>query len=120
MSNINWNYETVLNAAKHNIEFLKNAPNKYKNNKKFILELIKHDVFAVKFMSNKLKDDYDIILKAVSKNCYILEYASDRLKDNFEIALTLPETVIVKNDVGISFILSNTLSHFDSRGPPII
>lgn len=39
---------------------------------------------------------------------------------NFEIPLTLPETVIVKNDVGISFILSTTLSHFDSRGPPII
>jgi hypothetical protein len=39
---------------------------------------------------------------------------------SFEIALTLPETVIVENGAGISFIESNTLSHFDSRGPPII
>jgi len=39
---------------------------------------------------------------------------------NFEIALIIPELVIVKNDTPISFIASNSLSHFDSRGPPII
>lgn len=39
---------------------------------------------------------------------------------NFEIALTIPVLVIVKNDTPISFIVSNSLAHFDSRGPPII
>jgi len=39
---------------------------------------------------------------------------------NFEIALTIPELDIVKNETSISFIASNSLSHFDSRGPPII
>ncbi len=39
---------------------------------------------------------------------------------NFEIALTIPELVIVKNDTPISFVANTSLSHFDSRGPPIV
>ena len=39
---------------------------------------------------------------------------------NFEIVLTTPQLAVVKNDTPISYIAKTDLSHFDSRGPPII
>lgn len=39
---------------------------------------------------------------------------------NFEIVLTAPAVAIIKNETGIWRKESTSLSHFDSRGPPII
>ena len=47
----------------------------------------------------------------------VIEFSSEY---SFELYLITPTTQTVKNEAIVSFIPGGSISHFDSRGPPII
>ena len=73
-TNLKYDYNFMLEAAKYDINVLKYASIEIKNNKEFMLNLLSFNILTYRFLPHNLKIDKDIIyqIKLIEINIHFI------------------------------------------------